>query len=58
MEDLRSLIQNIAHEFDREDNSAFDLWTYLPSYKEAQKYHGDYAANFTPPINYILMKND
>lgn len=47
---LRRLIQELGREFDSEDNNAFDLWTWLPSYKEAQKYHGDYACEQQPSM--------
>ena len=38
----------LAHELEAEANSAFDLWTWLPSYKAAQAAHGDYASEFMP----------
>jgi hypothetical protein len=31
-----------------ENAAAHDLWTWLPSYKVAQKYHGDYASEHCP----------
>ena len=52
--ELRDLIQGLARDFDEEDNSAYDLWSWLPSYKIAEKYHGDYAAIFTPSIAAIM----
>ncbi len=45
---LRQDIQRLAYEFELEDGAAFDLWTWLPSYQVAKKYHGDYADNHRP----------
>lgn len=53
---LRNLIQNLAGDFDREDGCAFDLWTWLPSHKVAENYHGDYASSFTPSIAFVLAE--
>jgi len=53
---LRAEIQNLAHEFDAQDNAAFDLWTWLPSHREATKYHGDYASEFMPGIADIMIE--
>ena len=38
-----------------ENNATHDLWSWLPSYKVAQKHHGDYAAN-AQPSNADVMK--
>ena len=38
-----------------EHNAAHDLWSWLPSYKIAEKHHGDYAAN-AQPSNADVMK--
>lgn len=42
MSNLRDEIGRLAHTMDEEDNAASDLWTWLPSYREAEKHHGDY----------------
>ena len=38
------------------ENSSFDLWTWLPSHKEAEKYHGDYADEFKPEPQYVIKE--
>jgi hypothetical protein len=45
---LRSEIASLARQFSEEDNAAFDLWSWLPSHKAAEKFHGDRAFNFRP----------
>jgi hypothetical protein len=37
-----------GQQLDAESNAAHDLWTWLPSYKVAQKHHGDYASEHCP----------
>lgn len=44
----------LGDHLDKNRNSAFDLWTWLPSFKEAQKYHGDYASEHMP-AEYDIM---
>lgn len=53
---MRQEIIKFAHELERQDNEAFMLWTWLPSYRAAKKHHGDYSDNFTPPISDILTE--
>lgn len=50
----RDLICDLAKDFEAENNAAFSLWSWLPSYKIAEKYHGDYASSFQPSIASIL----
>ena len=38
-----------------ENSAAHDLWSWLPSYKVAQKHHGDYGTN-AQPSNADVMK--
>ena len=45
---LRSQVTALGRQLDREDNAAFNLWTWLPSFNMAEKYHGDYADEFRP----------
>lgn len=54
--DLRSDIKALAHQLEAEDNASYDLWTWLPSYKEAQKYHGDYASDHRPPNDDVMAE--
>jgi hypothetical protein len=56
MSDLRQKIQSLARAFDAEDNAASDLWTWLPSYEIAKKNHGDYAFNFQPTIESLMVE--
>lgn len=53
---LRSDIQSLANEFDAEDNAAVDLWSWLPSRKIAEKYHGDCADNVRPSIESLMTE--
>jgi hypothetical protein len=46
----------LGNELSEQKNAAFDLWTWLPSYKVAQKHHGDYADNETPSVKDILVE--
>lgn len=51
---LRSEIRELARRFDDEDNAAFDLWSWLPTHRRAQKDHGDYAHEYRPPLSIIM----
>jgi hypothetical protein len=52
MSKLRDEIRRLGHEFEQESAAAFELWTWLPSHKAAEKSHGDYASEHTPsPAN-------
>jgi hypothetical protein len=53
---LRNEIQNFAKELEEQDNAAMDLWSWLPSYREAKKYHGDYHHEFQPSIADIMKE--
>jgi hypothetical protein len=46
----------LGQELSETQNRAFDLWTWLPSYKVAHKFHGDYASSFVPRIQDIIME--
>lgn len=52
----KSFISDLARQFENEDNAGFDLWTHLPSYKEAQKFHGDYASEYRPTTADLLIE--
>lgn len=47
-------IVDLGNKLERIRHSAFDLWTWLPSYRAAEKFHGDYASEFQPPIDEIM----
>ena len=53
---LRMEIVRLAHELEKENNAAFDLWTWLPSHEKATKHHGDYASEFMPSIDEIMKE--
>lgn len=53
---VRGWIISLAHELSEENNAAFDLWTWLPSYREALKHHGDYASEFTPSPTDVMRE--
>ena len=38
------------------EDRASDLWTHLPSYKVAQKFHGEYASEFRPSPEHIMAE--
>lgn len=45
---------NLARELECEENAAFDLWTWLPSYKAARANHGEFASGHRPSVEYII----
>ena len=55
-EDFRQLILQAARNFEYENNAAHDLWTWLPSYKVAQRFHGSKGIFEAPPIGDILTE--
>lgn len=50
------MIISLGHELSEQQNKAFDLWTWLPSYKAAQAEHGDYASEYTPSVADVLTE--
>lgn len=52
----RQAIIELGYELSEQQDKAFQLWTWLPSYKAAQAAHGDYADNFTPSVTDILTE--
>lgn len=53
---LRSMIQDLARDFDAQDEASADLWTWLPSYESVVKRHGDYACEYGPPIAEVMAE--
>lgn len=53
---MRRDIIKFAHELEEQDSAAFDLWVWLPSYKEAEEHHGDYAGEYTPSVSDIMKE--
>lgn len=39
-----------------ENDAAHDLWTWLPSYKVAEKFHGDYAMEHRPSNRDVMIE--
>jgi len=53
---LRTFIQDLSHCFDEEDERAFALWTWLPSYRETCKHHPNTYHNYVPSISDVLYE--
>lgn len=53
---MKDEIVQMAHTFEMENDAAHDLWTWLPSHKEAEKYHGDYASEFMPSVADVMIE--
>jgi len=47
---LRHLLQAAARQFDEEDASAFNLWSWCPSQASAREHWGDYACERQPAL--------
>lgn len=45
-----------AGELSAQSNAAYDLWTWLPSYRVATTHHGDRASAFRPPISEVMSE--
>ena len=56
MSNFKDGLLQMAKYIDDSENAAFDLWTRLPSYKEAEKYHGDYSSEFKPDPQFIMKE--
>ncbi len=54
--DIRDKIRSLGNEFEREDNAAFNLWSWLPSCKAAEKHHGDHSGEFSPCIADVMIE--
>lgn len=44
----------LGEQLSAEKNAAFDLWTWLPSYKAAQAAFGDYASEHMPLVAEVM----
>jgi hypothetical protein len=44
------MIIGLGHELADQRDKAHDLWTWLPSYKVAERHHNDYASEFAPTV--------
>ncbi len=52
VEGMRDLLSRL----DGEAEAAHDLWTWLPSRKVAERFHGDYAGNAQPTVADIMRE--
>ena len=48
MSNLKQELADLFQEIKIEDTASFDLWTWLPSFEEAKKHHGDDARDYKP----------
>jgi len=53
---LRDEFIRLGNQLAEERDAAFSLWTWLPSYKEAEKHHGDYAGEHMPSVADIIKE--
>jgi hypothetical protein len=56
MQSPRDMLIKLADELVTQNNRAFDLWTWLPSYRAAQVAHGDYASEHIPSLEDVLLE--
>lgn len=56
MTDLREDLIKFTDNLRKEQEAAFDLWTWLPSFKEAKRYHEDYADTLMPSVEMIMRE--
>lgn len=52
----RQAIIDLGSELADQENKSFDLWTWLPSYKAAQRAHGDYASEKRPSVADVMVE--
>jgi len=55
--DLKSVLVGLVRNWDREDESSFNLWTYLPSHASAEKHFGDYASEKQPFLSDLMEES-
>lgn len=53
---VRDAIIQLGEDLAKEKNNAYNLWTWLPSYKAAKAAHGDYASEFQPTTADVLTE--
>lgn len=51
----QELIQ-LGQQLAAENDAAHDLWTWLPSYRVAQKHHGDQASEHRPSNRDVMVE--
>jgi len=50
------MFSSLRNRLSEELSTAHDLWTWLPSYKVAQKNHGDYASEYCPCVKDVMVE--
>lgn len=50
------IIIALGSQLSEERSAAHDLWTWLPSYKVAERNHGDYASEFCPCVKDVMTE--
>ncbi len=53
---MEQKIISFARELEEQRDSAYRLWSWLPSCKQAEKYHGDYAVEYMPKVSDIIKE--
>ncbi len=49
-------LRDLLAQMDSEAEAAYDLWSWLPSRKVAERHHGDYASNVQPTVADIMRE--
>ena len=49
-------LRDLLAQMDGEAEAAYDLWSWLPSRKVAERHHGDYASNVQPTVADIMRE--
>jgi hypothetical protein len=53
---FESELLSFAHNIEKSNEAAYDLWTWLPSYRKAKNCLGDYACNVRPNTADIMRE--
>ncbi|HGK7311118.1 TPA: hypothetical protein ACJ51G_001096 [Aeromonas hydrophila subsp. hydrophila] len=53
---VQEMIIKLGEELSEQKNSAYELWTGLPSYQAAVRGHGDYASEQCPCVSDVIKE--
>lgn len=53
---MEQSIISFARELESQRDAAYNLWTWLPSCREAEKHHCDYAGEHMPRVSDIIKE--
>jgi hypothetical protein len=53
---FESELTNFVHQVEKSNDAAYDLWTWLPSYRKAKKCLGDYSCNVRPTNSEVMKE--